>query len=197
MWVRRVNGMFRKYCYINLIVSALWIAAFLFSKGIITNNFDFYNLTNGQVYRYFIYTMLYVTNYALLSFDMCHEYIYLRIKPQFIKNTIKNFGLAFYINIFATVFGVLYYIIINGASITLVDFIVGIISTIIYQLFVCLIFIVIYIRVKELVTTAGLTFILIWLLNAIVFINIVFLDDLIVILMYPPLLFLIKRGIMQ
>lgn len=189
--------MFRKYCYINLIVSALWIAAFLFSKGIITNNFDFYNLTNGQVYRYFIYTMLYVTNYALLSFDMFHEYIYLRIKPQFIKNTIKNFGLAFYINIFATVFGVLYYIIINGASITLVDFIVGIISTIIYQLFVCLIFIVIYIRVKGLVTTAGLTFILIWLLNAIVFINIVFLDDLIVILMYPPLLFLIKRGIMQ
>lgn len=187
--------MLRKRSYIFLGIGTTLVVAFLYSKGAITGRFDFYKLTNGQVYRYFIYVMLYVVNYAFLSYDTFNDYVYLRVENQMFKKAIINFGLPFYINVFATIFGVLYFLLVHGVNISVIEFVVTIVITVMYQLFVCLIFINMYIRSRSLVKAAGLTFGLIWILNDIVFIRIVLFDDLVVLLALPILMIFVKRGL--
>ncbi len=169
--------MYRKHSHVIFIVTGIYIWLILFTKGYINDN-SLYTVVNGQLFRYFIYTIMFCINLILIPYNIFESNTYIRIKDNLLYHMYINYGVVIYINIAATLIAGLSYIIYNGSYFSLLELLITIVSALLYQIFLVVIFLNVYFVTKLQILSSGITFLVIYFLNDALFVRVEFYDDL-------------------
>lgn len=185
--------MFRTKWYSILIVETILISALIFAKFWPAGSLDFYYMMNGQTYRYFIYTIVYMSCFSLLVYNPLSTYVYLRIQSSFIRKYVCNLMLPILVNLIATLFAVIYGSVWFRINMSSWEVGYSLLALVNYQLFIALVYSAVFLKVRSSFKSGLIAVVIIWLLNMIVFINIDSYDDLII-LGFNLILLLIGGG---